>query len=142
MQTPIIAIPMDLNSSRFIVAHLGDLKISNSKSNQMKNTLSFKIDLTDMCLFSLDSHLSEKLSNPSPKSKFKIYFKPKISEKIVYNTNAEINLDYLLEFINNKKLDFSERKFTETKNDFAASLLNKQTCKILINKMFQPLKKN
>jgi len=82
-----------------------------------------------MCLFSLDSKLaSETISNDSPKSKFKLYFKPKISEKIIYNTNAEINLDYLLEFTNNKKFDFNERKYTETKNDLASSLANKQTC--------------
>ena len=112
---------MNINSTRFLVAHLGDLKISNSKSNQLQTN--FKIGLTDMCLFSIDLN-KETIVNNSPKSKFKLYFKPNFSEKIVYNTNAEINLEYILEFLNNKKLDFTERKFTETKN----LSLRQQTC--------------
>ena len=124
---------MNVNSTRFLVAHLGDLKISNSKYNDgMLNsdyqTTNFKIDLTDMCLFSIDSNNEKNVSSlhiMSPKSKFKLYYQPRVAEKIIFNTNAEINLDYIKEFVNNKKLDFAERTFKET---HVRSLLSKQSC--------------
>ena len=70
--------------------------------------LANKIDLTDMCLFSIDSNNEKSnLSSPSkiltPKSKFKLYYQPRFAEKIIHNTNAEINLEYIQEFQNNKK---------------------------------------
>ena len=59
LETPVISIPINVDSRVHLVAHLGQIKVKNEEKSDEQ--AKFKILLSNMSLFSVDSQLEEEL---------------------------------------------------------------------------------
>lgn len=105
LETPVISIPINVDSRVHLVAHLGQIKVKNEEKSDEQ--AKFKILLSNMSLFSVDSQLEEELlpelspqdaAEDEEKQQFKrffcIFYKPSKHQKLIEKTDLIINLDH------------------------------------------------